>query len=155
MAAIRDRDIAAEIMGINLARYKTRAFVISSFYAGIAGALLYSIVGRLQPEAFGFSLSIEYIAMILIGGVATVSGAIMGAFFLKMILSKLVEWLAGLPLVGLVISESVGEGLFDIFQFERILFGLLIVVFLIFEPLGLYGIWIRIRNYWKAFPFSY
>lgn len=155
MAAIRDRDIAAEIMGIGLARYKTIAFVISSFYAGVAGGLLYSIVGRLQPENFGFPLSIDYIAMILIGGVATVSGAIMGAFFLKFFLPKFVEWLAGLPLVDLVISGEPGRGLFDIYQLERILFGLLIVVFLIFEPLGLYGIWIRIRNYWKAWPFSY
>jgi branched-chain amino acid transport system permease protein len=154
MAAIRDRDIAAEIMGINLARYKTVAFVISSFYAGIAGALLWAVVGRLQPESFGFLLSIEYIAMILIGGVATVSGAIMGAFFLTF-LPKVVEWLAGLPGVGLVISKDVGEGLLDVFQFEQVLFGLLIIGFLIFEPLGLYGIWIRIRNYWKAFPFSY
>jgi branched-chain amino acid transport system permease protein len=155
MAAIRDRDIAAEIMGINLARYKLIAFVVSSFFAGIAGALLYSTVGRLQPESFGFLLSIEYIAMILIGGVATVSGSIMGAFFLTLALPKLVEWLAGLPLVGLVISDEVGRGILDIFQFEQLLFGLLIIAFLIFEPLGLYGIWIRVRNYWKAFPFSY
>ncbi|MCB2223985.1 MAG: branched-chain amino acid ABC transporter permease [Actinobacteria bacterium] len=155
MAAIRDRDIAAEIMGIGLTRYKTIAFVVSSFYAGVAGGLLYSVVGRLQPEAFGFPLSIDYIAMILIGGVATVSGAIMGAFFLKAFLPKMVEWLAGLPLVDLVISQENGQGLFDTHQFERILFGLLIIAFLIFEPLGLYGIWIRIRNYWKAWPFSY
>jgi branched-chain amino acid transport system permease protein len=155
MAAIRDRDIAAEIMGINLARYKTIAFVISSFYAGIAGALLFVVIGRLQPEAFGFPLSIDYIAMILIGGVATVSGAIMGAFLLEFFLPKFVEWLATLPLVDLVISQDVGQGVFDVFQFQRILFGLLIVAFLIFEPLGLYGIWIRIRNYWKAWPFSY
>jgi len=155
MAAIRDRDIAAEIMGIGLARYKTIAFVTSSFYAGVAGALIYSMVGRVQPETFGFPLSIDYIAMILIGGVATVSGAIMGAFFLKLVLPKFVAWLAGLPLVDLVISQEVGRGIFDVFQFERILFGLLIVGFLIFEPLGLYGIWIRARNYWKAWPFSY
>jgi branched-chain amino acid transport system permease protein len=154
MAAIRDRDIAAEIMGINLTRYKTIAFVISSFYAGVAGALLWAVVGRLQPEEFGFLLSIEYIAMILIGGVATVSGAIMGAFFLTF-LPKIVEWLAGVPGVGLFISKDVGQGFLDVFQFEEALFGLLIIGFLIFEPLGLYGFWIRVRNYWKAFPFSY
>ncbi len=154
MAAIRDRDIAAEIMGIGLARYKTIAFVISSFYAGIAGALLWAVIGRLQPENFGFLLSIEYIAMILIGGVATVSGAIMGAFFLTF-LPKIVEWMAGIPGVDFFISKEVQEGFLDVFQFEQILFGLLIIGFLIFEPLGLYGIWIRVRNYWKAFPFSY
>jgi len=63
MAAVRDRDIAAEVMGIGLARYKLIAFVTSSFYAGIAGALLYTMVGRIQPEAFGFPLSIDYIAI--------------------------------------------------------------------------------------------
>ncbi len=145
----------AEIMGIELARYKTIAFVTSSFYAGVAGGLLYSMVGRLQPETFGFPLSIDYIAMILIGGVATVSGAIMGAFFLKLFLPKIVAWMAGLPLVDLVISQKAGQGIFDVFQFERILFGLLIIGFLVFEPLGIYGIWIRARNYWKAWPFSY
>ena len=154
MAAVRDRDIAAEIMGIPLTRYKTLAFVISSFYAGIAGALLWSVITRVQPGEFNLLLSVEFIAMILIGGVATVSGSVMGACFI-VFLPKVVEWLAGVPLVDLVISTGVGEGVFDIFQFERILFGLLIVLFLIFEPLGLYGIWIRIRNYWKAYPFSY
>jgi len=161
MAAIRDRDIAAEIMGINLGRYKLIAFVISSFYAGIAGALLWSVVGRLQPEQFGFLLSIKYIAMILIGGIATVSGAIMGAFFLTF-LPKIVEWMAGFSLdLGFFtisvpfLSDEVASGTLTVSQFEQILFGAMIIGFLIFEPLGLYGIWIRIRNYWKAWPFSY
>src|SRR5690606_22097112 len=82
LSAIRDRDIAASMMGIDLSRYKTIAFVVSSFFAGIAGALLYSIIGRLLPESFNLLLSVEYIAMILIGGVATVSGSVMGAMFI-------------------------------------------------------------------------
>lgn len=154
LAAVRDRDIAAEIMGIPLARYKTIAFVISSFYAGVAGAMLWVVFTRVTPGEFDLLLSVEYIAMILIGGVATVSGSIMGACFI-VFLPKVVEWLAGIPLFDLVISTEVGEGVFDIFQFERVLFGVLIILFLIFEPLGLYGIWIRVRNYWKAWPFSY
>ena len=68
LAAIRDRDIAAEMMGIPIARYKTIAFVVSSFYAGVAGALLYSAIGRLEPGSFNLLLSIEFIAMVLIGG---------------------------------------------------------------------------------------
>jgi branched-chain amino acid transport system permease protein len=198
MAAVRDRDIAAEIMGIPLARYKTIAFVVSSFYAGVAGALLYGVIGFLEPAKFGFGLSIEYIAMILIGGIATVSGSIMGALFI-VFLPRGVEQLAGiegliLPVVGglmillglalfvagslgwrqrrfdlaaglvavggllllsLLVSASAAGGVLTIEQFERILFGVFIIGFLIFEPLGLYGIWIRIRNYWKAWPFSY
>lgn len=153
LAAVRDRDIAAEMMGIPLARYKMIAFVISSFYAGVTGALLFAVIGRLQPESFNLLMSIEYIAMVLIGGVATVSGSIMGAVFITF-LPKIVSWMAGLWIFGFISDSAVG-GLVTAAQFETILFGTLIVVFLIFEPLGLYGIWIRIRNYWKAFPFSY
>jgi branched-chain amino acid transport system permease protein len=153
LAAIRDRDIAAEMMGIPLARYKLIAFTISSFYAGIAGALFWAVVGRLTAEGFNFLLSIKYIAMILIGGVATVSGSIMGAFFITF-LPKVVEWLAGLPGLSHVISKDPA-GMINTFQFEQILFGLFIVGFLILEPMGLYGIWTRVRNYWKGWPFSY
>ena len=198
MAAVRDRDIAAEIMGIPLARYKTIAFVVSSFYAGVAGALLYGVIGFLEPSKFGFGLSIEYIAMVLIGGIATVSGSIMGALFI-VFLPRGVERLAGvdpnllrygggllvalglalfaagtfggrqrrfdlaaglvtiggLLLLSDLVSASAAGGVLTIEQFERILFGVFIIGFLIFEPLGLYGIWIRVRNYWKAWPFSY
>jgi branched-chain amino acid transport system permease protein len=157
LSAIRDRDIAAEIMGISLTRYKMIAFVVSSFYAGIAGALLYSVIGRLEPSEFGelpgLLLSVEYIAMVLIGGVATISGSIMGAVFI-VFLPRIVEELAATGLLAFI-GEGVGEGLFDVSQFSRVLFGVFVVGFLIFEPLGLYGIWIRVRNYWKAFPFSY
>jgi branched-chain amino acid transport system permease protein len=153
LAAVRDRDIAAEMMGINLSRYKMIAFVVSSFYAGVAGALLFSVIGRLEPGSFNLLLSIEYIAMVLIGGVATVSGSIMGAVFITF-LPRLVRWMAGFWVFGFI-SDSATGGFVSQAQFEQILFGGLIVVFLIFEPLGLYGIWIRIRNYWKAWPFSY
>jgi branched-chain amino acid transport system permease protein len=152
-AAVRDRDLAAEMMGISLTRYKTIAFVISSFYAGIAGALLFSAIGRLQPESFNLLLSIRYIAMVLIGGVATISGSIMGALFITF-LPTIVRWMAGFALFGFI-STSPAGGFVTVAQFEQIMFGLLIVGFLIFEPLGLHGIWIRIRNYWKSWPFSY
>jgi branched-chain amino acid transport system permease protein len=159
LAAIRDRDIAAEMMGIPLGRYKLIAFTVSSFYAGVAGALLWAVVGRLQPETFGFLLSIKYIAMILIGGVATVSGSIMGAFFITF-LPKIVEWMASVHITSSIrlfpfISRQAAAGMLTVAQFEQILFGLFIVGFLILEPMGLYGIWIRVRNYWKAWPFSY
>ncbi len=151
LAAIRDRDIAAEMMGIPLGRYKLIAFTLSSFYAGIAGALLYSIVGHVQGESFNFLLSIEYIAMILIGGVATVTGSIMGAFFI-IFLPKIVELLG--DLIPFFNFQTSG-GLLTVSQFEQILYGLFLVGFLIFEPMGLFGIWIRVRNYFKAWPFSY
>jgi len=153
LSAVRDRDIAAEIMGIPLARYKLIAFVVSSFYAGVAGALLFATIGQLEPSAFNLLLSIEYIAMVLIGGIATVTGSIMGAVFITF-LPRIVKWLAGFWVFGFI-SDSPSGGFVTFAQTEQLLFGGLIVAFLIVEPLGLYGIWIRIRNYWKAWPFSY
>ena len=148
--AIRDRDIAAGVIGVNLARYKTVAFAISSFYAGCAGALLYPIVGFIEPGSFSLLLSVQYIAMVLIGGAGTISGAIAGAFFITL-LPTITRELQ--PLVPFVSTEA--SKVPNVFQVETILYGLLIIGFLIFEPRGLFGLWIRIRSYWKSWPFSY
>lgn len=150
-AAVRDRDIAAEVMGVSLLRTKTLAFVISSFYAGIAGALLSIVIGRISPETWNIFLSIDFLAVIFIGGLATISGSIMGAIFV-VLLPKLVNALTPLiPGFG-----GVGEGgILNVFELQSIIFGLLIILFLILEPRGLYGLWLRLRNYFKAWPFSY
>ena len=84
-AAVRDRDMAAEMMGINLPLTKTVAFGISSFYAGCAGALIYSVIGYFEPSTFSLLLSVQFIAMVLIGGAGTVSGTIMGALFISLL----------------------------------------------------------------------
>ena len=121
---------------------------MSSFYAGVAGSLLFTVTGFVEPTSFSLVLSVLYIAMVVIGGIATISGAIMGAAFVTL-LPRFIE----------LASDSIwflGEsGSLTTAQLERILFGALVVVFLIAEPLGIYGIWFRIRNYWKAWPFSY
>jgi branched-chain amino acid transport system permease protein len=175
--AIRDRDIAAEVMGVAEAKGKLQAFAISSFYAGIAGALLASFVGRLIPESFNLFLSVQFVAIILIGGAGTVAGTLMGSFFviaLPRLVQDFSDWLTGAVETGgfgasvadLIVSTGAGDaGLVStsagttpgltVFQLNLVLYGLLIIVFLIFEPLGLYGIWIRIRNYWKGWPFTY
>jgi branched-chain amino acid transport system permease protein len=175
-AAIRDRDIAAEIMGVDEVRYKTLAFAASSFFAGVAGALLASFFGSRVPEAWDLLLSVSFIAIILIGGAGTTSGAILGSLFVVMVpqlVQGFTNWLADLGdgsgfgasaarLIlstgptdfGLITTSAIGPGL-SVFQLNLLLYGLLIVLFLIFEPLGLYGIWLRIRNYWKGWPFSY
>jgi branched-chain amino acid transport system permease protein len=147
-------------MGVNPTKYKTLAFAISSFYAGITGALLFTVTGFIEPTSFNLLLSIAYIAMVVIGGLASIAGSIMGALFI-VLLPKLIDLLFLGDAIDMIIgwipglgSES-GEPPLTSAQIERILFGVLIVVFLIVEPLGLYGIWIRIRNYWRAFPFSY
>jgi branched-chain amino acid transport system permease protein len=149
-AAVRDRDMAAEMMAINLPRTKTVAFAISSFYAGCAGALIYSLIGFFEPSSFNLLLSVQFIAMVLIGGAGTVSGTIMGALFISM----LPTFTRQLPEYVTFISADV-TSIPNIFQLQEVLYGLLIVGFLLFEPRGLFGIWIRIRNYWKSWPFSY
>jgi branched-chain amino acid transport system permease protein len=149
-AAVRDRDIAAEVMGVPLTRTKVLAFTISSFYAGICGGLLAVAYGQPTPENFNLSLSVIFLAMILIGGVATISGAIVGALVIQL-LPRFVQWLSHyVPGIG-----RGSGGIVTVDQLEGILFGVLIVVFLVIEPRGLYGLWLRVRNYWKAWPFSY
>jgi branched-chain amino acid transport system permease protein len=148
--AIRDRDIAAGVMGVNLARYKTIAFAISSFYAGCAGALLFTIVGFIEPSSFSLLVSVQYIAMVLIGGAGTISGAIAGAFFITLLPTITRQLQPFVPFIST--SPSVTP---NVYQVETILYGLLIIGFLIFEPRGLFGLWIRIRSYWKSWPFSY
>ncbi len=151
-SAVRDRDVAAAVIGVDLTKYKIMAFAMSSFFAGVTGALYYAVVGVFEPGTFGLLLSIQYLAMILIGGVATISGSIMGAIFISA-LGRISGEIAGF-LPG--ISQSSGSGgLLSVFQLEAILYGLLIIVFLIFEPRGLFGIWNRLRLYWKGWPFSY
>ena len=149
-AAVRDRDVAAEMMGINLSRTKLLAFAISSFYAGCAGALLYTITGFFDPSSFNLLLSVQFIAMVLIGGAGTVSGTIMGALFISLLPTLTREIPNYVPLISQQVTVTP-----NVFQLESILYGLLIVAFLLFEPRGLFGIWIRIRNYWKSWPFSY
>ncbi len=175
-AAIRDRDIAAEVMGVSEVKAKTQAFAISSFFAGVGGALYATVIGSLQPEIWNLFLSVEFVAIILIGGAGTTSGTVMGAIFvqtLPRIVENTTEFLTAQveeggflsPLADLVIrtegsdfglisTVNNGPGL-SVAQTNAMLFGLLIAVFLIFEPLGLYGIWLRIRNYWKGWPFTY
>lgn len=150
-AAIRDRDIAAAVIGVELTRYKVIAFAVSSFYAGVAGALLYVIPQTFTAGNFNLLMSIQFIAMILIGGVATISGSIMGAFFITLLPRITAELPAVLPFIS---TNATGGGI-TVVQVEAILYGLLIIGFLLFEPKGLFGIWIRVRNYWKAWPFSY
>jgi branched-chain amino acid transport system permease protein len=151
-SAVRDRDIAAAVIGVNLVRTKAVAFMVSSFYAGVAGALLATIVGFIEPTRFNLLLSVEYIAMVLIGGVATISGSILGALFV-IYLPRFTEDLPRtFPLLFDVLTVN---GRFSNVELQTVLYGLFIVAFLIFEPRGLYGLWIRVRNYWKGWPFSY
>ncbi|WP_205745766.1 branched-chain amino acid ABC transporter permease [Egibacter rhizosphaerae] len=153
-SAIRDRDIAAEIMGIKLSRYKAIAFAVSSFYAGIAGALFYTVNTQIDPASFGLLLSVQYIAMVLIGGVATISGSIMGALFIAFLPFITRQAPILFPFISTDPSLRDG-GLINVFQLEAALYGVLIILFLILQPRGLFGLWLKVRNYWKGWPFSH
>jgi branched-chain amino acid transport system permease protein len=127
------------------------AFAVSSFYAGCCGALIYVVPGYLVPNtAFGLDISVMFIAMLLVGGAGTITGAILGAFFFTYlpIVTRLVP-----DAIGFISANSAQTP--NVYQLEGVLYGALLVVFLIFEPRGLFGIWLRLRNYWKAWPFSY
>jgi branched-chain amino acid transport system permease protein len=146
--AVRDRDIAAEIIGIHLAKYKILAFVISSFIAGLSGALYAYLVGLIGPDHFTFNQSILYIAMIIVGGMGTVIGSIIGAVFM-VLLPEVISAVSG-PLASAYPAFSPRIGAIAV-----IVYGLVIILFLLFEPDGLFGIWIRLKRYWKPWPFTY
>lgn len=151
LQAIRDRDLAAEVIGVSLVQYKVGAFVVSSAYAACAGAIYASFSRYVSPLDFTLFLSIQYIAMIIVGGVGSVLGSILGALFLTA-LPRLIESVAGrLPFV----SQGAGDAGVTVFTLNQALFGLLIIAFLLFEPWGMVEIWRRIKRYFVAWPFSY
>lgn len=146
--AVRDRDIAAEVMGIDLFKYKVLAFFVSSFFVGIAGALLGHYTMIVSPELYSISVSIEYLAMILVGGLGSVFGSLYGAVFITLmpvVLRSIIDLLSG-TFPGL---EGVLVGM------KEVVFGVVIILFLVYEPDGLNKIWSNIKNYFRLWPFSY
>jgi branched-chain amino acid transport system permease protein len=152
MQAVRDRDLAAEVIGVSLARYKIGAFAISSALAGMAGALYGSLQQFVSPNEWNLFLSIQYIAIIIVGGVGTIFGAILGALFLGGLPVLIERYSGNIPFV---ISGAGGDGVITVFALNQAVFGLLIVAFLVFEPRGLAAIWLRTKAYFKSWPFSY
>ena len=146
MAAVRDRDVAAAVMGVDVARTKYVAFGVSSFLAGVAGAMFGWEAQFLTIDAtVNLIISIEYIAIIVIGGIGTVVGAVLGAVAF-VVLGQLADAALGeLPLL----SELSSSQRRTSFQ------AILVAVFLIVEPFGLFGIWMRIKLYFMAWPFRY
>ena len=147
-SAIRDGDIAAEAIGVSLYKFKSFAFALSSFYAGVAGSLLFSVSGGVDPGTFNLLYSITFIAIVIIGGAGTVLGPLFGSLFYILFPGAIQTVMHAFGNSGQSLALSTG-------QIERIIFGLFIILFLIFEPRGLWGIWFRLRNYFKAWPFSY
>lgn len=143
--AIRDRDISAEVLGIPLLRYKLLSFGLSSFYAGVAGGMWAYFFRVVTPESFPLIMSIFFLAAVIVGGMGTILGAILGAIFMTMVpeaLKLIVGWLPFSAEATLILSPV-----------RTIVFGALIVAFLVFEPLGLQELWRRIRRFLHLWPF--
>ena len=139
--AIRESEISASCMGVNLATYKTMSFALSAALTGIAGALYAHKVTFISPEQFTLIASIELVTIVILGGVGFLHGAVLGAAFL-IVLPQLISLAKDyLP------SNVAGSGL------QAVVFGLVLIVFIIFEPLGLYGRWLKIRTWFELFPF--
>ena len=144
--AIRDKDISAEVLGINLFRYKLTAFAIGSFYAGVAGALLGYFYRAMTPEYFTLTLSIFYLAAIIVGGLGSMLGTILGALFMTLVPELL-------RAVVSFIAQWAPRAVEILSPMQEMVFGLLIIAFLVFEPHGLTEIWRRVRRYFHLWPF--
>jgi branched-chain amino acid transport system permease protein len=130
-AAIRDGEVAAEALGVNLARYKLLAFALSSFYTGVQGALLAQFLGHLEPQSFTLAESITLLVAVTVGGLGSVEGSLLGAAFVVLLPSLFGGAAGAVPVV----------------------FGLGVILVLLFEPSGLAGLWTRIRLYFELWPF--
>ena len=140
--AIRDSEISAQSMGINLARYKTLSFAISAALAGFAGALYAHKLHFISPDQFSILQSIDLLLMVVVGGLGSVHGAFLGAIFL-IAMPQLISLTKG------YLPETIGQapGL------QGLVYGLVLIAFVLFEPQGLYGRWLKVRTYLQTFPF--
>jgi branched-chain amino acid transport system permease protein len=140
--AIRDSEISAQSMGIHLARYKTLSFALSAALAGIGGALYAHKLSFISPDQFGILHSIDLLLMVVIGGLGSVHGAFLGAIFLISMPQVIALTKDYLPPV---IGQAPG--------LQAVVYGLVLIAFVLFEPLGLYGRWLKIRTWFQLFPF--
>ena len=146
--AIRDNDISADVMGINVIQYKLFAFFVAGFIGGLAGAFWISNLAAISPEHFPWFWSLWLVGVILIGGVGSIHGTIFGSIFMVVVMEVL--QLAILPL-----ADSYPKLLMDFLFIKEAAFGLAICAFMIFEPNGLAYRWWQLKNYFNLWPFSY
>ncbi|QDM17922.1 branched-chain amino acid ABC transporter permease [Tardiphaga sp. vice278] len=152
LVAIRDHYLSAEIMGINLTKYRTLSFGLAAFFAGIAGALYAHYQLVVSNEGFGIERSILFLAMVIIGGTGSIMGTLMGTAFV-VLLPESMEWIAA-EMKGGAIDRALQLNN-NITFLREIAIGLIIIAFLIFEPDGLAHRWRQIKTYWKLYPFSH
>ena len=161
--AIRDSEIAAQSMGVNLAIYKTMAFAYSAALMGVAGALFAHKIGFLAPDIFTVLLSIQFLLMVVVGGLGSLHGALFGAVFVALLPVLISEARDSLPgWLGKAFAAFGPGAATAVYQsadrlvkqpgLEPGIFGLILVLFILFEPLGLYGRWMKLKLYFSMFP---
>jgi branched-chain amino acid transport system permease protein len=146
--AIRDNDISADVMGINVIKYKLLAFFVAGFIAGIAGSFWISNLAAVSPEHFPWFWSLWLVGVILIGGVGSIHGAIFGSIFMVVLIE-------GLQMLVIPLADIYPKLLMDFLFIKEAMFGLAICAFMIFEPNGLSYRWWQLKNYFNLWPFSY
>src|SRR6266508_3537488 len=161
--AIRDSEIAAQSMGVNLAVYKTMAFAYSAALMGMAGALFAHKIGFLAPDIFSVLFSIQFLLMVVVGGLGSLHGAVFGAVFVALLPVLISQSRDAVPVwaghVFALFGKDAGNAVFSAVDrfvkqpgLEPGIFGLILVLFILFEPLGIYGRWRKIQVYFSAFP---
>jgi branched-chain amino acid transport system permease protein len=146
--AIRDQAISAEVMGVNLLKYKLMSFGISSYFVGTAGALMAYQAKLISPETFPITVAIDYLGMIIIGGMGSILGSIFGAIFITLLPEIL-------RLVTTALAATYPDLVTVFSSLKELVFGILVILFLIFEPSGIAARWHAIKSYWKLYPFSH
>ena len=161
--AIRDSEIAAQSMGVNLALYKTMAFGYSAALMGVAGALFAHKIGFLAPDIFSVLLSIQLLLMVVVGGLGSLHGALFGAVFVALLPVAISQARDAVPTwigrIGALLGKGAGDAAFTVTDrfvkqpgLEPGIFGLILVLFILFEPLGIYGRWLKLKLYFSMFP---
>ncbi len=145
--AVRERDFSAEILGVHLLRTKLMAFALGAFYAGVAGGLLGYFYGAITPEYFVLTLSVFYLAAAIVGGLGTVLGSVLGAVFMTFVPEAL-------RLVAHASTQWFPNAAGLLLPMQQVVFGVLIIGFLVFEPHGLAALWARIRRSFHLWPFK-
>jgi branched-chain amino acid transport system permease protein len=154
--AIRDDDIAAEVNGVHLLIYKTLSFAISAFYAGIGGALFGFVLSFIEPFQFNILLSIIFLVMIIVGGLGSIIGSIVGAALITFLQFALLKNVTEMPLIGdwLVAISRKWFTVIGLENFNSMVLGIIIALIIIFEPMGINGIWLRFKKYCLTWPFK-
>jgi len=141
LMAIRDSETAAETMGVNLGWYKALAFTVSAIYAGLAGSLYAHFILFVSVDNFTLLHSIGFIVMVVVGGLGSITGSVMGAIFITV-----------LPEIISVTRDYLPAAVKTASSLQAAVYGIILMLFVIYQPAGFYGLWVKIKNWWRTFP---